>query len=49
VPEDDLTANADISRAVWLDPHPGQATATGEPLTFTNSSNRLSQLLHAYS
>jgi hypothetical protein len=49
VPFDDRTAKADMSRAVSLDPHSGQATATGDPLTFTNSSKRWSQLRHAYS
>jgi hypothetical protein len=48
-PLDERTAKADMSLAVSLDPHSGQASATGDPLTFTSSSNRWSQLLHAYS
>ena len=45
----DLTANADISRVVWDDPQSGHGTAGEEPLTFTSSSKRWSQLLHANS
>jgi hypothetical protein len=49
VPFDDRTAKADMSRAVSLDPHSGQAAVAGEPLTFTSSSKRWSQLRQAYS
>jgi hypothetical protein len=49
LPGDDRTAKADITRAVSLDPHSGQAAATGKPLTFTSSSKRWSQLRQAYS
>jgi hypothetical protein len=48
-PLDERTANADMSRAVSPDPHAGQAIAGTEPLTFTSSSKRWSQLLQAYS
>jgi hypothetical protein len=48
-PFDERTAKADMSLAVWLDPHSGQATATREPPAFTSSSKRWSQLRHAYS
>jgi hypothetical protein len=44
LPDADLTANADISRAVSAEPHSGHGTAGEEPLTFTSSSNRRSQL-----
>jgi hypothetical protein len=45
----DLTANADISRAVSADPHSGHGRLTGEPFTFTSSSKRRSQLRHSNS
>jgi hypothetical protein len=48
-PFDERTANADMSLAVSLDPHSGQAITTGDPLPFTSSSKRWSQLPHAYS
>jgi len=43
------TANTLSARAVFVDPHLGQATCSLELIDFTSFSNFSSQALHAYS